>query len=846
MKKLDLCEPVRAFAAVTAVLLLLQSTNTFAQARRIPARLVWYMDERPYGQLYTFSSADAGCQAVFNMKLANSYISRSSSFTDSCGTFVQTNSTSLSGAPYWTFTTPEGAQCNIPTRITDSLTGPTGCGYWIGDPRGVWNTVAKYPWIAAAYVCPGGDYLFDPSTKTCLLPYAEPFPPKLTPKCANPVSTGSGCKVETVEIESIRTGTAPIRLELRYAALFGRRGGRLVGNESWFLEPLDRRLLIPVGPILSGTKISALRPDGDFDEFTLDATGTWTAPNVLARLEAAGSGWRVIDFDARTLETYDSLGRLQEFSRFDGSFIRVAYESTSSYWPVSVESSIGVQYQIQRGSSGIARITGPDSIFTVLDYSTPTIPGLTYGEPYLTTVTFRDGAQRSFAYTSTMLPGGLALTDTSAMGSLRLYQTAPPFSQLETGADMLFALYGRAPMVLTSINDEFGRPFANFAYDDRGRATLSEHIGGVGRYTFSYPSTLSTVVTEPLGATNNFSFQTYGGRNLLSGITRQGPSNLYRGFYYYYDTGGNLRGLMSNTGNVTHCINTDPVLGKETARVEGMPYGVQCTFDLRTYTIPAGTIQRKVLTDWNAEWRLPSRRSEPKKLTTWTYHGQGGNCAPATLLSNGKAPPVLCSISEQATSDENGGLGLTATTVGALRTWTFSYTTYGRIASITDPNGKVTQYTHYADNHTDVGKRGNIASVTNAVNHTTQITDYAPNGQPTRVVDANGQATIYGYDARQRLTSQTAGTEQTRFDYDLAGQLVRVTLPDGAQLTYTYDAAHRLTEVADHRGNRLTYTLDLQGNRVGEKVTDPAGTLVRDVARVVDAFSQVKQLTGVQ
>ncbi len=34
---------------------------------------------------------------------------------------------------------------------------------------------------------------------------------------------------------------------------------------------------------------------------------------------------------------------------------------------------------------------------------------------------------------------------------------------------------------------------------------------------------------------------------------------------------------MSNTGNVTHCINTDPVLGKETARVEGMPYGVQCT-----------------------------------------------------------------------------------------------------------------------------------------------------------------------------------------------------------------------------------------------------------------------------
>ena len=699
--------------------------------------------------------------------------------------------------------------------------------------------------MQAAYVCPGGDYIYDGSTKTCLLPYAEPYPSKLTPKCANPVTTGSGCKVETVEIDSIRTGASSIRLELRYAALFGRRGGRLAGNESWFLEPLDRRLLLPVAPIVTGTKISALRPEGDFEEFTLDTSGNWTAPNNLVRLEAAGTGWRVTDFDARTLETYDSLGRLQELARFDGSFIRVTYESASSYWPLTVESSVGVQYQIQHNSAGVTRITGPDGLYTALDYAIPAVPGLTYNEPYVSTVIFKDGARRSFGYSSTLLPGGLALSDTSATSSLRFYQTAPPFAQLETGADMLFALYGRAPMVLTGINDEFGQPFAKFVYDDRGRATLSEHTGGIGRYTFSY-STLTTTVTEPLGGTSNFNFQTYNGRNLLSGITRQGPNSLYRGYFYYYDTGGNLRGLMSNTGNVTHCVNTDPVLGKETARVEGMAYGVQCTFDLRTYTIPAGTIQRKVLTDWNAEWRLPSRRSEPKRLTTWSYHGQGGNCAPAVTLSNGKTPPVLCSISEQATNDENGGLGFAAASVGAPRTWNFTYTTYGRVASITDPNGKLTQYTYYADNHADIGKRGNVASVTNAVNHTTQVTDYTLNGQPARVVDPNGQVKTLTYDRRQRLTSQTSGNELTRYDYDAAGQLIRVTLPDSTQLTYTYDAAHQLVGVGDQAGNKLTYTLDAQGNRIGEKATDPLGTLVRNVNRVLDAFSQVRQLTGVQ
>jgi YD repeat-containing protein len=275
-----------------------------------------------------------------------------------------------------------------------------------------------------------------------------------------------------------------------------------------------------------------------------------------------------------------------------------------------------------------------------------------------------------------------------------------------------------------------------------------------------------------------------------------------------------------------------------------MAYGVQCTFDLRSYTIPAGTIQRKVLTDWNAEWRLPVRQSEPKKITTWTYHGQGGNCAPATLLSNGKAPPLPCSITEQATTDENGNLGFNAATVGVPRAWSITYSSFGRLATITDPNGKVTRHTYYADNHTDVGKRGSLASVINAVNHTTQITDYTLNGQPTRIVDANGQATTYAYDARRRLTSQTTGTEQTRFDYDLAGQLLRVTLSDGAQLIYTYDAAHRLTQIADQSGNKVTYTLDAQGNRISEKATDPMGALVRNVDRVLDAFSQVKQLTG--
>lgn len=69
-------------------------------------------------------------------------------------------------------------------------------------------------------------------------------------------------------------------------------------------------------------------------------------------------------------------------------------------------------------------------------------------------------------------------------------------------------------------------------------------------------------------------------------------------------------------------------------------------------------------------------------------------------------------------------------------------------------------------------------------------------------------------------------------------------MPDGATVSYRYDAAHRLTEIIDSAGNRLQYTLDAAGNRVAEQLTDPSGTLSRQVRRVYNVLSQVKQVTG--
>ena len=104
------------------------------------------------------------------------------------------------------------------------------------------------------------------------------------------------------------------------------------------------------------------------------------------------------------------------------------------------------------------------------------------------------------------------------------------------------------------------------------------------------------------------------------------------------------------------------------------------------------------------------------------------------------------------------------------------------------------------------------------------------------------------YSPRGRLLSQHAGApdmdETTAYSCDSAGQLKKVTLPDASFIDYTHDDAHRLIAIADNSGNRIAWTLDALGNRTGETVTDPSGTLARQSARVFDALNRLQQVTG--
>ena len=243
-------------------------------------------------------------------------------------------------------------------------------------------------------------------------------------------------------------------------------------------------------------------------------------------------------------------------------------------------------------------------------------------------------------------------------------------------------------------------------------------------------------------------------------------------------------------------------------RLTTYTYDLTRNLEIRRLEASGQAEARTISSEWHASYRLPLRIAEPLKRTLFTYDDSGN-----TL-----------SRSEQATTDGNGSLGFAAPVVGSPRTWTFTYNSLGQVLSADGPRSDLTDLTTYGYHDAadpDPGKRGNLATVANALGHVTEVTAYDLDGRPLIVVDPNGLTTTLSYDPRGRLAGQTVGDEHTAYTYDPAGQLIRITLPDGSSLSYSWDAAHRLTQVTDSLGNTLTYTLDAAGTRRDDTTQPP-------------------------
>jgi YD repeat-containing protein len=575
----------------------------------------------------------------------------------------------------------------------------------------------------------------------------------------------------------------------------------------------------------------------------------------LGTLSSTGTGVNVTYALKRNsfqgVEQFDTNGLLKQRIRSDGKSFTYTYDtvtdagSLTRYPLKSITDNFGrkLSLNIDSASNQITKLTDPAGQIYNYVYGEASANCLSPGGcSRLTSVVYPDLTKKIYHYDEPAYLSG----DTRTLGRL------------------------------TGVTDEKGSRYSTFSYGTDGRVISTQHAGGVERYDVAYTGSqviTSSSITDPLGSVRTMGFTTNAMTSYVASQSQPAGSGCAASSSAIaYDTNANPISRDNFTGQRT-CYAYDLTRNLETVRAEGLSNAVACPITLSTYVPPASTTTsaiRKVSTQWHPDWRMETRRAEPKLISTFIYNGQPdptaanatASCAPTTaLLPDGKPIAVLCKKVEQATTDETGGAGFSAVSLAAAsggtpRVWTYTYNAFGQVLTAKGPRTDVnetTTNTYYATTTVDY-TMGDLATMTNAAGHVTNYTKYDPHGNVLRKVEPNGMSTDYTYDLRQRLKTVTVTpsggataavpAQLTKYDYDPVGQMIKATQPDGSFITYTYDPAHRLTDITDSLGNTMHYTLDNMGNRVKEETKDAGGALKRNIARVYDALNRLQNVTG--
>lgn len=569
----------------------------------------------------------------------------------------------------------------------------------------------------------------------------------------------------------------------------------------------DRAIYLSSNSTTSTATIT--RDNGKAYYFTL-LDGSWTSDSdiddILVQLTDANgvlTGWRYAVAADDSIETYDATGRLLTIADRAGRTQTLTYTDgtggpnggyvlDASANPTTTVLPTDLLLRVT-DAFGRALNFGYDSNSHIEKITDPAGGIITYGydtQSNLVSVQYPDGRSKTYLYEN------------------------PTF-----------------PHALTGITDENGERYATYRYDSQGRADDEDHGGPVDHYNLAYNPDGSTTVTDPLGTQRTYNFQTILGVVKSTGVSQPGGSGCgAASSATTYDANGNVASRADFNGHQT-CYAWDLTRNLETARVEGLATGSTCPTNLATYTPAANSAERKILTQWDSRFRLPTKVTEAGRETSTVYDDHGN-------------------VTRRSIKD---------TASGQTRTWTTAYTYHASIPGILvqkvedGPRTDVADLTttdYYAPDENctgdPLGCRGQVKQITNALGHVTTYNEYDANGRVLRTTDPNGiLVTTFSYSPRGWLLSRTVGSETASFDYDYVGQLIKFTRPDGSYVSFEYDPAHRLTAIVQQDGGRLTYTLDAMGNRTHEAITDAGGTTVYYThTRTFDALGRLWQDIG--
>ena len=407
--------------------------------------------------------------------------------------------------------------------------------------------------------------------------------------------------------------------------------------------------------------------------------------------------------------------------------------------------------------------------------------------------------------------------------------------------------YSTSAGLISLVTDAAGRVVERHAYDSQGRGITSELADGVEKLTLYY-MTGATLVADANGNVTEYEWSHVGG--VTPRVTRI--------------TGPGCAGCSGGSPGRVGQWQYDE-MGRIVSHTNGLGKTWQFTYDgdgdLVGETDP---LNNTAIYTHDSQGRVLSVTRPDGGVTTYTH----GDAGPLT-------------ITEKVNASQN-------------RTATLTYTSTGRLETITDPRSKVTTLAYETD--------GDLASVSDSLSHATTF-GYDAMGRRTTVTDALTNATTttydargsrqprhqprhhlhrvhlrrlrppgerdrpsaaddalrlrrlrppgarsrtlaaatatYGYDAMSNLTSLTdANGNTTGFAYDIYNRVSAVTYPGGALETFTYDLGGRLKTKTHRKGTVTTYTYDDAGRLLGKSYSDgtPAVSYTYDsVGRLLTA-----------
>jgi RHS repeat-associated protein len=383
-----------------------------------------------------------------------------------------------------------------------------------------------------------------------------------------------------------------------------------------------------------------------------------------------------------------------------------------------------------------------------------------------------------------------------------------------------------------------------YEYDAFGKRTKEVKANG-NTYNYIYDANDQlTEINGPLGYKVKYSYDSNG--HMLSETDANGNITTYE-----YDLSENLTkqinplgaSLAYQYGQMNEKLNDINELGTVTAYEYTSNYRVSNTRNA------AGTSKEALThTEYAANNLVKSITDAEGRIILFEYDSLGRK------IKEIKDSTGVAAITEYV-YDETGALVKQINPNGGVTT--FEVDDLDRVIKETDAAGNITSY-EYDDN-------GNVTKVTNArgfetkfeydaLNRTkkeinpkagTKSYEYDSVGNKFQEKDENGKVTTYKFDELERLVKKVDNFKlgcnstdcnlATIYEYDLNGNITKLTNPRGFATTFAYDADNRNTSITDAKGNTTYLEYDAADNllRIKDKNGNMTSKQYDELNRVV-------------